>query len=204
MKKLGLLVMPLMTMSLLMSCNNQVSYTVNEQEMIDALTMKNVKYIQCDVETNDAVEHKNQVYELAPERCHHIEYNSTLGNYLEEYLIKVDDTLKKWARYAKDDEFIEKIPEKGDKILTPQDLSDDLISVLVDKTYNDFEYHDDTKEYFIEFYDAYCEADFTAAVKFSNKKAIAVTSWLKSGQRKDFYMSISFKYKKLTPKPPVK
>lgn len=43
MKKLFITTLPFLSLSMLLSCGNQPTYIVNEQEFIDALNLKDVK-----------------------------------------------------------------------------------------------------------------------------------------------------------------
>ncbi|MCQ2793969.1 MAG: hypothetical protein MJ207_01140 [Bacilli bacterium] len=181
--RLTLLFAPLIIISTLTSCNKSIVYTVNKQQLWDALELKGVKYLQ----VQETSQPQTLYREFSPTVYHEI---TEQPGYYEYYIEK--DSEYKYERNSKDGEFRQwpasqydfgVLSEYSEKLLKP--IKEDK------KEYEDFIYNDKTKEYRIDF-----SNEEYSLIQFVNYRVSYFHNWTDEGRFDHFYQ---FTYKEVTP-----
>ncbi|MCQ2794948.1 MAG: hypothetical protein MJ214_01900 [Bacilli bacterium] len=207
MRKLGLLMMPLMAVSLLASCGNKDpepepqptdEHVVNEQEFNNACSFKDITYLQLNY--YDGGE-KLVVKEMSPKVYHYVSSSEEINSYSETYVGKNNDgTYDEYYRYSKTRLFSLRKNVGEDAFITPQ--SDDVnILSQIDKlglSYNSFTYNKEIESYAA----STTSGTINLTLKFNNKKVVSYA--IKTNENENYSTEFIYSYEEKTPKLPDK
>ncbi|MCQ2792384.1 MAG: hypothetical protein MJ208_02545 [Bacilli bacterium] len=180
--KIKYLLLPILGALTLFSCNDggrENLYQVSETEFNDALSFKNIQYLQVQSQSvlsspygSDTV---TTLIESSPKVCHVImDTLSSLPSYLEKFVIKNNDnTYDEYLRNAKTGiySFTKDVEESEFVTLTPQSMNMLIVLKSSGISYKDFKYNLDDKVYEATFIPVGTYETLTR-YKFENKRII--------------------------------
>ncbi|MCQ2792506.1 MAG: hypothetical protein MJ208_03170 [Bacilli bacterium] len=207
MKKIKLLVAPLLSVAFLVSCGGGDAPTpsvdihiVSEQEFNDACSFKGVQYVQSNLISEDDNDTYTCLTELSPTVSHMIN-ESTSPSYYEIFTRKNnDDTYEKATREDKDEKKYDFENTYESEFITTESETVNVLKQLkhVGLSYKSFAYNDKEGTYSATFTPESSKTPVTTTLKFENKILISDENKGAAGGNQ----STTFTYETKTPRYP--